>query len=89
MREVGLWISTQGTPEALGPVVVCVTGFVVHSTPWSDSNYETIISTGNVARGCLSMLEELPLKKISTEELKRLVHSEGSPFMLEMSYPLS
>ncbi|KAF9446416.1 hypothetical protein P691DRAFT_783738 [Macrolepiota fuliginosa MF-IS2] len=58
LREVGLWIATQGTPKALGPVVICVTG------------------TGNVARGSLSMLDELPLKKISARELEQLVRSE-------------
>lgn len=58
LREVGSWISTQGTPRALGPVVICVTG------------------TGNVARGSLSMLDELPLRKVSAHELERLVQSE-------------
>jgi len=33
------------------------------------------------------MLEELPLKKISTEELKCLVHSEGSPLCLKRVMP--
>lgn len=58
LREVGLWILTQGTPRALGPVVICITG------------------TGNVARGSLSMLDELPVKKVSLHELEALVRSE-------------
>ncbi|KXN92623.1 Alpha-aminoadipic semialdehyde synthase [Leucoagaricus sp. SymC.cos] len=61
LREVGLWISTQGTPRALGPVVICVTG------------------AGNVARGSLSMLDELPLKKINASELEGLCRSEVTP----------
>ncbi|KXN82807.1 Alpha-aminoadipic semialdehyde synthase, mitochondrial [Leucoagaricus sp. SymC.cos] len=64
LREVGLWISTQGTPRALGPVVICVTG------------------TGNVARGSLSMLDELPLKKISASELERLYYDNTKVYLV-------
>ncbi|XP_006457019.1 hypothetical protein AGABI2DRAFT_188762 [Agaricus bisporus var. bisporus H97] len=56
LREVGQWISTQGTPRALGPLVICVTG------------------TGNVAQGCLSILDDLPLKKIDVRELESLIY---------------
>lgn len=72
--------------------MVCVTGFVIpssHSRSWFDSNDGTVLSTGNVARGCLSMLEELPLKKISVRELQCLGHSEGWLLILEANYPLS
>lgn len=54
-KLVGDRIASEGTPAALGPVVIGVTG------------------TGKVAQGALDLLAELPIQKVSVDELSRLV----------------
>lgn len=55
LRDIGNQISSEGTPKALGPFVIGVTG------------------TGNVAKGCLSALEELPTCNVSPKDLSLLL----------------
>ncbi|KAL0068301.1 hypothetical protein AAF712_004688 [Marasmius tenuissimus] len=55
LRKIGEQIAADGTPKALGPFVIGLTG------------------TGNVAEGCISMLQELPLEYIQSGDLHRLV----------------
>ncbi|KAL0579711.1 hypothetical protein V5O48_002275 [Marasmius crinis-equi] len=55
LRKIGEEIAEYGTPKALGPFVIGLTG------------------TGNVSKGCVSMLAELPVEYIRAGDLHRLV----------------
>ena len=75
---VGDRIASEGTPEALGPVVICVTGYV---SPFSlGCQLLTVVrsdSTGKVSQGALDLLAELPIQRVSVEELPQLVRDPG------------
>ncbi|KAF8903416.1 Saccharopine dehydrogenase-domain-containing protein [Mucidula mucida] len=55
LRGIGTCIATEGTPKALGPFVIGLTG------------------TGNVAKGCLDALSELPIQSIAPDDLPSFV----------------
>ncbi|KAF8646029.1 hypothetical protein AX16_007454 [Volvariella volvacea WC 439] len=59
-RDIGKQIASEGTPPALGPFVIGLTG------------------NGNVAQGCLSMLEELPIQRVRVQDLHGLVTNKDT-----------
>ncbi|KAG2121616.1 Saccharopine dehydrogenase-domain-containing protein [Suillus clintonianus] len=60
LRNIGQNIVENGTPKALGPFVIGLTG------------------SGKVSQGCLSILEELPIVKVTVKDLPGLVSNQDT-----------
>ena len=76
LRAIGNRIAQDGTPPSLGPFVIGLTGYVFCPITCAISYLST--RTGNVSQGCLSMLEELPIDKVSVKDLHALVTNKGT-----------
>jgi alpha-aminoadipic semialdehyde synthase len=74
---VGDRIASEGTPEALGPVVICVTGYASAEVMFHVLIYIHTYRTGKVAQGALDLLAELPIQRVSVDELPQLVRDPG------------
>ncbi|KAG5650501.1 hypothetical protein H0H81_012014 [Sphagnurus paluster] len=66
LREITARIESGGTPAALGPFVIGLTGVL------------TGIRTGNVSQGFLDILKELPIEKVAVKDLHALVTNKDT-----------
>ena len=72
LHDIGRIIRSGGLPKSIGPFVICVTGYVfVGSFSWISPH--GCFSAGQVSNGALSLLNELPVKYITKDELPGLV----------------
>ena len=73
LRGIGERIAVEGTPPALGPFVVGLTGCVIRRLVFFFGSRLIILRNGNVSQGCLSILSELPIVNVSVKDLHNLV----------------
>ena len=70
---MGRVIRDGGLPKSIGPFVICVTGYVDKPHHFLALLIEVCRSSGQVSNGVLSLLNELPVKMITKDELPNLV----------------